>query len=88
MMVRTDQLLHIAEATGSNVHQQWSEAETDGRKKVSAVTETISCLILPFLQEWLDQSHDRATWTPLKLYVSMLKCSSKYGPEVILHMVL
>ena len=33
MMVRTDQLLHIMEATGSKVHQWGSESETDGRLK-------------------------------------------------------
>ena len=46
MMVRTNQLLHIIEAPGSQVHQQRSGAEIDGRaKKVSRVTETISQLI-------------------------------------------
>ena len=33
VVVRTDQLLHIAEATGSKFHQQDSEAKTDGRVK-------------------------------------------------------
>ena len=33
MAVRTDQLLHIMEATGSKVHQQESEAKTGGRIK-------------------------------------------------------
>ena len=33
MMVRTDQLLQMMEATGSKVHQQGSKAETDGRAK-------------------------------------------------------
>ena len=33
MTVRTDQLLHIMEATGSKVHQWESEAETNGRVK-------------------------------------------------------
>ena len=31
MMVRTEQLLHIAEATGSRIHARESEAETDCR---------------------------------------------------------
>ena len=33
MIIRTDQLLHITEATCSKVHQRGSEAETDGRVK-------------------------------------------------------
>ena len=33
MIVRTDQLFHIMEATGSKVYQWKSEAETDVRAK-------------------------------------------------------
>ena len=33
IMVRTDQLLHIVEATDSKVHQRGSEGKTDGRAK-------------------------------------------------------
>ena len=33
MMIRTDQLLHIVEATGSKIHTRVSEAETHGRAK-------------------------------------------------------
>ena len=33
MMVKTDQLLCIAEATGSKIYTRESEAETDGRTR-------------------------------------------------------
>ena len=33
MMIMTDQLLHIAEATSSKIHTRESEAETHGRVK-------------------------------------------------------
>ena len=33
MMNRTDQLFHIAEATGSKIHTRELESDTDGRAK-------------------------------------------------------
>ena len=45
-------------------------------KNVSAVVETILHLILPFLWEGLDQSHDRVAQTPLKCHILTLKHGS------------
>ena len=50
MMVRTNQLLPIAEATSSKIYTRESEAETQWQGEDSSIfTETIPCPLLPIL---------------------------------------